>query len=364
MSGTRTAGQLPATEKRKNTGRTVLSVLAKTFITLILIIAMIFIFLYGTVARIINGPSPKARDLFVRTVTETSSGGFLAGWFLSDEEIEVICNGDGFEPEQKPLPTEPTTPSEKPTEQPSDLVLAEDGIEIYEVKGGTYKGKMMIVSDPARIALATSYPFTPGGKGLKLKEMVKDTGAVAGINGAGFVDTEGNRGGGQPVGLVIKDGELIAGSKEPNDKGKIPQYEVSGFTAEGKLIVGKMTAQEALDAGIVNAVSFAPTLIKDGVARNLYGRGSGLNPRTAIGQRADGAVLLLVIDGRQPQSLGATYADLVEIMVDFGAVNAGNLDGGSSSLMVYKGEIISKCCSLYGPRRIPTGFVVLAREEE
>lgn len=86
---------------------------------------------------------------------------------------------------------------------------------------------------------------------------------------------------------------------------------------------------------------------------------SGLNPRTAIGQRSDGAILMLVIDGRQATSLGATYADEAELMLEFGAVNACNLDGGSSSLMWYEGEYINNCASVIGIRDIPTSFVVL-----
>ena len=87
--------------------------------------------------------------------------------------------------------------------------------------------------------------------------------------------------------------------------------------------------------------------------------GSGVNPRTAIGQRSDGALLLLVLDGRSINTLGATMDDVVNIMLEYGAVNAGNLDGGSSSVMVYEGEIINNCASVTGPRQIPTAFVVL-----
>ena len=90
----------------------------------------------------------------------------------------------------------------------------------------------------------------------------------------------------------------------------------------------------------------------------VAGTGGGLNPRTAIGQRADGAVLLLVIDGRQSHSLGATYKDCQQVMLDYGAVNAANLDGGSSTLMIYEGEHVNMCATLYGSRDMPTSFLV------
>ena len=86
---------------------------------------------------------------------------------------------------------------------------------------------------------------------------------------------------------------------------------------------------------------------------------SGLNPRTAIGQRSDGAILMLVIEGRQPNRLGATMTDLAQIMLDFGAMNACNLDGGSSSMMWYDGRYINNTASVIGIRPIPTSFLVL-----
>ena len=93
--------------------------------------------------------------------------------------------------------------------------------------------------------------------------------------------------------------------------------------------------------------------------------GSGVNPRTAIGQRADGAVIFVCIDGRQASSLGGTYADIIDVMVEFGAVNACNLDGGSSTVMLYRdpesGEVsMVNSYSLLQeePRRMPTFFMV------
>lgn len=68
--------------------------------------------------------------------------------------------------------------------------------------------------------------------------------------------------------------------------------------------------------------------------------------------------MLLVIDGRQASSLGASYKDCVEVMVKYGAVNAANLDGGTSSVMVYDGEIINSTFALYGAREVPTSFLI------
>jgi exopolysaccharide biosynthesis protein len=72
---------------------------------------------------------------------------------------------------------------------------------------------------------------------------------------------------------------------------------------------------------------------------------------------------MLVIDGRQLASLGATFTDLAEIMIEYGAVNACNLDGGSSSLMYYNGEYINNCASVIGIRPVSTTFLVLPKED-
>lgn len=91
-------------------------------------------------------------------------------------------------------------------------------------------------------------------------------------------------------------------------------------------------------------------------------RGVGANPRTAVGQCADGTVLILVTDGRgMAGHLGATGQDLINIFLEYGAVNAANLDGGSSSALYYEGEY--QITSSYLPnadesRKLPTAFVV------
>ena len=69
---------------------------------------------------------------------------------------------------------------------------------------------------------------------------------------------------------------------------------------------------------------------------DIYNGHSGYNPRTAIGQRADGAVLFVCADGRNPESLGATYGDVIRIMEEYEAVNACILRSGSASNMLYR----------------------------
>ncbi|MGN0184116.1 MAG: phosphodiester glycosidase family protein, partial [Aristaeellaceae bacterium] len=124
------------------------------------------------------------------------------------------------------------------------------------------------------------------------------------------------------------------------------------------LVFGKFSGAEAQENHMRDALAFGPVLVSNGEPAPVTGASSGLNPRTAIGQRADGAVLMLVIDGRQATSLGATYADLIQVMLEYGAVNAVNLDGGSSSMLYFDGEYLNNGVALTGSRKLPTAFIV------
>ena len=98
------------------------------------------------------------------------------------------------------------------------------------------------------------------------------------------------------------------------------------------------------------------------IQHEMNGMGSGLNPRTAIGQRSDGSILLFVTDGRGKSGhLGASSGDLIAVMQEYGAVNAANLDGGSSSCMYYNGEYLKSSVTFYYDNsswRLPAGFIV------
>ncbi len=310
------------------------------------LLVSVVIFAFSGMAIICYGPSEAARDLFVVSVMETSAAKFLAHLYFSEEEVEAIL-ADNAVQETQEVTDEALV--EMPQEDAQDFDL--NGLEIVDVKGSTFKGKMMIVNDPSRVYVAAPPSFGADVAGMRVAEMVERDGAIAGVNAGGFADEGGMGLGGQPLGIVIQGGELVYGSRSASSS-------VIGFDAENRLIVGQMTGEQALERGLRDAVSFGPVLVVNGEPAEVNGTGGGLNPRTAIGQRKDGAVLILVIDGRQAHSIGATYNDLVDVMLQFGAINAANLDGGSSSLMIYENEIITTCASLYGPRKVPTAILV------
>ena len=309
--------------------------------------------LLGIIWVLEKGPSPTVTGMFTRSVRETSAIRWISNIFLTDEELNEYKSVS-----TEDMATESVNTSLIHVEKAAERVESgeSESVKLIDIAEGTCKGKLLIVSDPKQVILGTSDEFVKQ-PGLQLTDMVAKYNGLAGINAGGFNDENGTGSGGIPQGIVIVDGEVVYG----ND---LTPYHLVGLDRNGILHVGSMSGRDAVANGIQWAVSF---VTHDGLASSLIingevqrqNLGGGVNPRTALGQREDGAVLLLVLDGRSINTLGATMEDVVNIMLEYGAVNAGNLDGGSSSVMVYDGEIVNHCASVTGPRRIPTGFIVL-----
>lgn len=231
-------------------------------------------------------------------------------------------------------------------------------VEIEEVKGSGYTGFVMTVNDPTKVRLGIPSKV---GSGEKVSSMVQRTGAIAGVNGGGFADPNWKGNGFKPIGLVVSQGKLYY-----NGLGGKKSTQIVGLDKEGKMIAGNYTLEELSELGVQEAVSFQPRIIVNGkgLIKNAA-EGWGIAPRTAMGQRADGALLFVVIDGRQPgYSIGANLYDVQQIMLKHGAVIAANLDGGSSTVLVHNNTIINKPSSKYGERYLPTAFLVFEHPEE
>ena len=351
----------------RRAGRTALRALA----LLLTLIAAVALTLVLSLRMICSDSCPAAQQMFVTTILETGQLKFLASWFLSADKIQSIVNQNSM----KALDAEVNTDLIQIGGSGSEELGGEPGrpeqdIEVIEVAGLTYTGTMMIVKDPSRVSLATIYPWRD--IGVPLDELVESCGALGGINGGLYNST--NNSGGRPYGVIVSNGEIQY--NRPNDW---PGLVLIGFTQDNILeiidINGMSAAQvEELIAErrIRDAVTFQEEasdannhfvqLIINNEAREMNGMGSGLNPRTAIGQRADGAVLLFVTDGRgKAGHLGASSGDLISVMQEYGAVNAANLDGGSSSCMYYDGEYLMTSVTFYYSNsswKLPAGFVV------
>ena len=309
---------------------------------------------------LVKGPSPSLKDTFVMTMLETRRFGFIAHIFLSDEEVaEIKSRNTSTEVVEQDtslinIPTQNTEGEEgeeSVTVETIDYGLVDedgDGIIIDQVVKKLCTGYMMIVQDPSRVFVGKPDNF--GGSGLSVEAMCKKYNAIGGINGGGYFDDGGGGSGGIHTGLTVSEGVFYNENLESGI--------FIGFDQAGILHVGNIDTATAHDVGIRDGVTFSlgPILVANGLPVDAVGITTGMNPRTAIGQRADGAVLMLVIDGRQAQSAGATYADLTEIMLDYGAINACNLDGGSSTSMWFDGEYVNNCST--NPRNLPTCFLV------
>ena len=312
-----------------------------------------------------RGPSQSLGDLLTVSMLETSALKFVPRIYYSADEVEAIkARNEVGELEEEtdasmiviagPTP-EPGQQDAAPaaTPKPENLIVEENGIQIFEVHGPTYNGWIMVVQDPSRVAVGVCRENFNSKPGLVLHDIAARYNAVAAINGGGFSDEGGLGNGGRPIGLVISNGEVLNKASINSDHNI-----VMGFDQDDKLVVGKMTSDEAVSKGLRDALAFGPALVVNGEPAKFSGSSSGLNPRTAIGQRRDGAVLMLVIDGRQASSLGATYADMINVLMEYEAFNAANLDGGSSSMLWYNGEYINKGVILTGSRELPTAFIV------
>lgn len=348
----------PAKPSRLPRGfRVFLRILGGFSIFLVETVLLLAIALYGMMFVLAKGPSPTARDLFVLSVRETSAMDFLANLFFTPEEIAQI-ESKGEEPEFKDTDTslieipDPTAPTHPDGPQPDAWGLVDedgDGIIVESVKGEGYSGYMMVVLDPSRVIMGSQVSDF-GSRGHTVADMVAQFDAVAGINAGGFYDPDGRGNGSIPDSMVVYDGKIY-----------YPELGVgNGFVGIDKdhiLHVGRLTPNDVREKNIQYGIGFGPILVANGEAQT--GLHSGVNPRTGIGQRSDGAILMLVIDGRQVTSLGATYQDMAEVFLSYGAVNACNLDGGSSSMMWYQGGYINNCASVVGIRPVPTTFLVL-----
>lgn len=327
--------------------KTLRKILAVIGVTVLMLLAG----LYAVVGTVIRGPSQTASRLLVTTLMETSAAKFVPYLFLPAERVAAMIATEEEEADPTFEPTLISLPSR--TEGDDDLPESDSGIEVHDVKGATFYGKMLVVKDPTRVFVGIPPAgFGEDKKGMSVHAMIDHYGAVAGTNAGGFYDPNGTGTGGIPDGLVIYEGELVWGEENT-------YYSLAGIDADGLLHVGRITAKSALERGVQYAASYGPALIVGGVPQNeKRALGGGLNPRTAIGQRADGAMLLLVVNGRTVDSLGAKFDDLVEVFLAYGAVNATNLDGGSSSLMIYEGENITHSAYVYGERVVATSILV------
>ena len=271
--------------------------------------------------------------------------GYWRLWDLAYGEYSFTDPTAETAPEHPAFDPEPT-PEEKAAGFTA-ILGREEGLTVARIQGKRFLGYIAVVEDPMRLYVATLPYYSEGSGGRTVKQMADDTGAVLGINGGGFKDDNGMGSGGIPMGNLVADGEMRWPGGGPT----------VAMDRDGKLFVGEIGGDGCRERDFLWAMAYGPILIEDGVIRpNLESYYQ--EPRTAVGQRADGTVVLLNIQGRQASALGVTCQELAEILLDLGCINAGNLDGGASSDMYYRGEYVNICNTSGGPRPLPSALMV------
>ena len=231
-----------------------------------------------------------------------------------------------------------------------------EGMELFTVTGKTYKGFALKVADPSRVKAGAIKYFSDSGYGWRVNEFAEKLGAQAVINGGSFVDGTNKKNGSVPLGCVITDGDQRRKNTPHNSECCV----VTGFDTDNKMHVGIYSEAELQALDLRDALAFQSGLVSEGERWPLPDMKSRYrySARTALGQDAEGNVYLVVIKGRQPDSLGATFDDMADLFLELGCVNAGLMDGGHSTSMFLNGQSIYHAYRYDVSRRLPTVFYV------
>ena len=367
------ASRPPKKKKKKGSGLFG-RIVRRFFLVLFTVIALILGAACLALNLIFNGPSPAARDVLTMSLLEPSGTKWIPGLFMDAETLDSIRTR-----EDSNLTDEFSNTSEIVINKDAAISTgtdewanSPDSIRFESHSGDTYNAHIMIVRDPSKVYLGTSTEnFSTSIPGTRIDDQIETDGAIAGVNAGAFFDngTSDPSVGSVPEGLVYSKGacKWTTGSPPNGIKG------FAGFNKDNILVVAQdnLSKAQAEELNIRDGCCFGPVLIMNGeINQEAYNSNSGWNPRTAVGQRKDGAVVFVCIDGRQAGSAGGTYKDVIDIMIEYGVVNACNMDGGSSSIMVYRDtyglfgeagtvQVINSYSLLQErPRKMPTFWMV------
>ena len=311
---------------------------------------------------ILYGPIDNFRTWLITTAMATMNHQYYCRWFYSDETISKVLGqnyvgNDGMSTDPSLITFDKTTSYANEYERE---ILERDEDDLYKIirfKVNGCDAYLAAIYDASKISVGVSKYIGVGGQ--YIYDMAKQQNAVLAINGGGFYDPGYNSNGANPLGVTIADGKIITDDTYASNNGGL-----IGFNLANQLVLMRdATASEAIDAGVRDAVTMGPFLIVNGKMADIKGNGGwGVAARTAIGQRKDGIVLFLVVDSNEFRTKGASIRDLAEIMERYGAINAANLDGGTSSAMVEDGKLINDPINSaleHKTRGIPTIFKVV-----
>ncbi len=355
-------------KQEKLTGKTIFGRIMLCFATFL---GAIVITVVSVCLIICYGPSKSIRNMLVISAEQASATKWAPYLFMSKSAVEKIMN------DSKKVNADTVSVDEVGKEEnKNEFENCPDGVKLDFVQKPNFKAYIMLVPDAARIKCGVSSDnFASAVRGKNIFDIVDKYNAVAAINGGEFLDAGGQGSGAKPMGITYSYGSCVWSDTLVRT--------FIGFNNENKLVCKEgMTKAEAEKLGIRDGLSFqnGNVLIEqdgENVKLNYSDNNTGTSQRTAIGQRKDGTVILLVTDGRSAESIGATKNDVIDLLVSYGAVNAGMLDGGSSSMLYYKDYIskynvdtskldsyqksglVNRYKAFTSPRMIPSFFIVL-----
>ena len=330
---------------------------------ILITIAILIVIGVSTLGILLYGPYNGFRDWLITSAMTTMTHQWIAYLFYDEDTINAVMASNRVDEIQEDTDTNAivvgvSEEPEKTYENEYEKAILEknnprDTYKIIEIEGKGYSGYLAAIYDPSKIhTLVTS---KIGTSGQYLTTMAKNNKAVVAINGGGFDDPNYSSNAANPLGITYSKGKLLTSYYYAGAGGII------GFDTNNKLVLSsKCTEQSAKSLKIRDAVTCGPFLIVNGKKSGVVGHGGwGTAPRTAIGQRKDGIVLFLVVDGRTVKRPGADMDDLIEIMQNYGAYNAANLDGGTSTAMTVNYELINDPVDSSGAHKtrfVSTGF--------
>lgn len=345
----------------------------------ILFVLFMSVYIVGCASGIflLYGPNDKFRTWFISTSMNTMNHQYICKWFYSDKEINEVIKGNYTKEIEEDTDTDLIDMQEKETyaNEYEKQILKRDkdaAYKIIELEVNGQKAYIAVVYDPSKVKVAVSNGV--GRYGQYATKIAENNKALLAVNGGGFSNAPDNQTGGRPTGVTISNGKVITDNTYSADA---QSGGLIGMTYDNKLVLIKnATAYKAKSMNVRDGVSWGPFLIVNGKKSFIKGNGGwGYAARTAIGQRNDGIILLLVVNSNSTRTKGADMGDLTEIMSNYGAINAANLDGGTSTVMVlpkeealkYKSDCTDNYCYINDPidaalrhktRGIPTTVIV------
>lgn len=232
---------------------------------------------------------------------------------------------------------------------------AKNKILLVRVEGSGYRGVLAIAKDPAQLSCAPSEYI--GSFGQSLEAIAENNNAILAMTGSGFIDEGGVGNGGLIAGYAMCNGESYGSHYS------IPGYKRIELRKDNLLYITDVT--EPVSSDVTDAVEFSPALIVDGkILVDGFSAWNAINPRACIGQSERKEILMLVIEGRMVgRSVGTDVETCTNILKRHEGYQAMNLDGGTSAVLWFDGEYVTKCSNTsISSRYLPNAWIYSGAE--